>query len=153
MKIESLMTRRVVTVDMDDTLATIRTIFSNTTFHHLLVVGESKLVGVISDRDLLKALSPKLDTAAETERDRASLNKKAHQIMTRNPVVLGEQASIKEALTIFNQHSISCIPIVNTNGEPVGILSWRDILREWGNKLIAGQGSDGEEDGKSQPGA
>ena len=129
MKIEKIMTKNVVTVKMDDTLGKVKEIFSNNMFHHLLVVEDKKLFGVISDRDLLKALSPSIDTPAETRQDLASLNRKAHQIMTRGPIALNENAQLNEAVELFNQHKISCIPIVNLDDLPVGILSWRDIMR------------------------
>lgn len=51
------MSRKVVTVAPDDSLEKVRALFAQ--FHfHLLVVGERQLLGVVSDRDLLKALSP-----------------------------------------------------------------------------------------------
>jgi len=129
MKVEKIMSKNVVTVEMDDTLGKVKDIFSDNMFHHLLVVENKKLFGVISDRDLFKSLSPKIDTAAETAKDLAFLHRKAHQIMSRNPIALNESATVKEAVEVFNQHKISCIPITDNNGIPVGILSWRDIMR------------------------
>ncbi len=129
MKIEKIMSQSVVSVETDDTLKEIKTIFSNTTFHHLLVVRSSKLVGVISDRDLFKSISPNLDTAAETSKDLATLNKKAHQIMSRDPITLDKNADIFEAVDVFNKNRISCIPIVDQDNRPLGILSWRDIFK------------------------
>ena len=124
-----IMSETVVTVEMDDSLAVIKEIFDNTGFHHLLVVESDKLLGVISDRDLLKALSPNIGTLSETVRDLASLNKRAHQIMTRKAVTLGPDAAIVDAIEIFNTHNISCIPVVDEQNKPVGIISWRDILK------------------------
>ena len=124
-----IMSKTVVTVEMDDSLAVIKEIFDNTGFHHLLVVESDKLLGVISDRDLLKALSPNIGTLSETVRDLASLNKRAHQIMTRKAVTLGPDAAIFDAIKIFNTHNISCIPVVDEQNKPVGIISWRDILK------------------------
>jgi acetoin utilization protein AcuB len=56
MDIESIMSREVVTLSMDDSLRTIREIFVNTGFHHLLVVEKDRLCGVISDRDLWRGV-------------------------------------------------------------------------------------------------
>jgi len=123
------MSTSVVTVDMDESLAHVKSIFESTAFHHLLVVDNTKLMGVISDRDLLKSISPNVDTVAATTKDLATLNKRAHQIMTRKPIVLNESATVIDAVMIFNDQSISCIPIVNTDQEPVGIVSWRDIIK------------------------
>jgi acetoin utilization protein AcuB len=123
------MTKKVVTVEMDDSLRMVKDIFDHTRFHHLLVVEACKLCGVISDRDLLKALSPTMGTMAETLKDDAILNRKAHQIMTRKPIVLEAQMDIYEAIALFNSHSVSCIPIVDTSYKVQGILSWRDIFK------------------------
>lgn len=130
MSVEEIMSHTVVTVLMDDSLKIVKEIFDNTEFHHLLVVESNKLCGVISDRDLLKNLSPHIGTVNETPRDTASINKRAHQIMTRKPVTLEKKAEIIDAIKIFNEKNISCIPIVNNDFKPVGILSWRDILKE-----------------------
>jgi len=129
MRIEEIMNKGIVTVGMDDSLKTVKEIFDNLRFHHLLVVESGELVGVISDRDLLKALSPNIGTAAETVRDSATLKKKVHQIMTRKPVTLGPNAGIHEAVDIFNNYNISCIPVIDFDNKPVGIMSWRDILK------------------------
>ncbi len=122
------MTTTLVSVEMDDPLQAIKHIFENTNFHHLLVVSDDKLIGVISDRDLLKAISPYVDTSSETSRDSATMNKRAHQIMSRNPTTLHPGATIQDAIKLFNMHTISCIPVIDKSQKPVGIISWRDIL-------------------------
>jgi acetoin utilization protein AcuB len=132
-----MMTARVVTVEMDDRLEVVRQIFDRLNFHHLLVVGESKkLVGVVSDRDLLKALSPNVGSVAETARDLATLNKRVHQIMSRTLFTLHPHAAVTEAVQLFLHQRISCIPIVDDGFKPVGILSWRDVMKSLlpGNK-------------------
>jgi acetoin utilization protein AcuB len=124
------MTARVVTVEMDDRLDVVKKIFDTLNFHHLLVIDDNRtLKGIVSDRDLLKALSPYVGSAAENARDIATLNKRVHQIMSRNPVTLQRQASMDEAMQLFLEHRISCIPIVDKDFRPVGILSWRDIFK------------------------
>ena len=129
MLIDRIMSKPVVTVTLDHTLSEVKKIFENAKFHHLLVVEKGKLYGVISDRDLLKSISPFIGTIQETVYDKHTLNKKVHQIMSRKPITLTHLADVYEAISLFNQHSISCIPIVDETGTPVGIVSWRDILR------------------------
>jgi len=129
MDVRQIMTSRVVTVEMDDRLEAVKEIFDHVHFHHLLVVAGGKLCGVISDRDLLRVLSPNLGTVRETVKDAAALNRRAHQIMTRDPVTLPPEASLQEAIGVFNTHRISCIPIVAPDGAPVGLVSWRDIFK------------------------
>jgi acetoin utilization protein AcuB len=120
---------------MDDKLSAVKELFDRLKFHHLLVVESGKLVGVVSDRDLLRALSPKLGTISESEKDAATLNKRVHQVMTRNPFSLHPEAAVQDAVDLFDAHRISCIPIVNIDNQPVGMLSWRDILKALATRL------------------
>lgn len=135
MKIKSLMSTNVVTVKLDDPIGKVKEIFEALGFHHLLVVEDEKLFGIISDRDLLKAISPKVDTAAATTQDLATLNKRAHQIMSSKPLCLKAESSVREAINLFNENKISCIPVVNEKNNPVGIVSWRDIMKVLSNKI------------------
>ena len=129
MNIEEIMSKDLVTIGMDDSLKTVKAIFDNASIHHLLVVESDKLFGVISDRDLLKALSPNIGTLAETNRDTIALNKRVHQLMTSKLVTLTPDAEISDVIEIFNNHDVSCIPVVDDKDKPVGIISWRDILK------------------------
>ena len=138
MKLGEIMTSRLVTVELDDSLATVKQIFDSVRFHHLLVIGsDKKLRGIISDRDLLRAISPYVGTVAENARDSATLKKRAHQIMTRSPVTLRPDASLADATQLLLDRRISCIPIVDAGFRAVGIVSWRDILRSLPGSLGA----------------
>lgn len=122
------MSKDLVTVHVDDNLWMVKQLFEESGFHHLIVVGEDKLIGIISDRDYLKAISPRIDTVTETAKDVETLNKTVQQIMTSNVITLTPDTDVYDAIDIFNNHKISCIPIVDDD-KPVGIVSWRDILR------------------------
>lgn len=129
MQIAEIMTSRIVTVTMDDSLTVVKEIFDNLKFHHLLVTESEKLVGILSDRDLLKAMSPFVGTGAENSRDTATLNRKVHQIMTRKPVTLKPCAQIDDAIELFISQRVSCVPVIDDGGRAVGILSWRDVMK------------------------
>jgi len=129
MNVQDIMSKRIVTVELDDKLSTVKDVFDQMKFHHLLAVEEGKLYGVVSDRDLLRALSPYIGSTVETPRDLATLNKRVHQIMTRKPITLRPDAKVADAIALFLGHGISCIPIVDDEFRPVGILSWRDVLK------------------------
>lgn len=114
LRISDVMTSAVVTIQIDDTLQTVKEIFDNTHFHHLPVLGEGsvsdgKLRGAVSDLDLLKALSPNIGTAAEILKDLSCLNKKVHQVMTRKLITLKAAADIYNAIAIFNRHRVSLL--------------------------------------------
>ena len=128
-KVENIMSRQVVSVGMDETLKEVREIFEHVRFHHILVVDDGRLMGVISDRDLLKAVSPYASTQSEHPRDAATLRKKAHQIMTRKPITIAVDGSVLQAIKCFIDDKVSCLPVLNHDGSVAGILTWRDILK------------------------
>jgi acetoin utilization protein AcuB len=49
--------------------------------------------------------------------------------MSRKPITLRPDADVAEAIKLFLNHPVSCIPIVDGEFQPVGIVSWRDILK------------------------
>ena len=129
MIVDSLMTTRVVTVHLDDKLTKLQEIFINTRVHHVLVAENGRLRGVITDRDFFKAVSPYIGTPAETTHDTATINKKAHQVMSRNPVTIKAGSNIREAVSLIYQHGVTCLPILNDEDKIAGILTWRDVFR------------------------
>ncbi|QQD17896.1 CBS domain-containing protein [Spongiibacter nanhainus] len=129
MKLADIMSKPVVTVEMDDRLSEVRRLLDSCHFHHLLVVDAGLLVGVISDRDLLRAISPNLGTAAESAGDLATLNKRAHQIMSRDPITVSAEDTVTDAVDLLCQHAISCLPVVSAENKPLGVVSWRDLMR------------------------
>lgn len=138
MRLDSIITRRVVTVEMDDTLATLWEIFHHVRFHHLLVVEDDELRGIISDRDLLKASSPFVNTLAEQKRDLMILRKRAHQIMTRKPITITKEAISEDAVRLMLRENISCLPVVSSDGQIEGILTWKDLLRVYSDQAAVG---------------
>lgn len=124
-----LMTRHVVTVSMDDSLAKVRELFERFKFHHLVVEEQGRVVGVISDRDLLKNISPFLGKFDERTQDANSLKKKVHQTMTRALIVATPDMPIQEVGLLMTQNRISCVPIVNKQMKIEGIITARDILK------------------------
>ena len=117
---------------MDDSLETIRDILDTVPFHHLLVVHDNKLVGIISDRDILRFLDQFLQTTFVSKDTMDILeNKKAHQIMTHHPITADKDTSVEVAIKIMLKNNISCLPVVAPDGAIQGILTWRDILKSY----------------------
>lgn len=129
MQLKDIMQPKVVTVTADGSLWEVKMLFENTKFHHLLVTDDKKLVGVVSDRDYLKAASPNLNQQATTAADGATLNQRVSSIMSTQLKTLAAEDSILDAITLFNQANISCIPIVDHEMNIKGIISWRDIMK------------------------
>ena len=124
-----IMSSKVVTVEMDDSLEVIRDIFRKVKFHHLIVVDGKKIVGIITDRDLLKAISPYVDTMSETNRDRATLEKRVHQIMSHYPVTVKKSCQIRTAAKLMLDRRVSCLPVTMPDGILGGVVTWKDVFR------------------------
>ena len=129
MIVNEIMTTKVITIEMDATLGQIQKIFEKHKFHHLLIVEDGELIGIISDRDVLKEISPHINTLSEDSRDRQTLKKKAHQIMSRKLITVEPDTLVDDAASIMFKKNISCLPVVSPSGNIDGILSWKDILK------------------------
>lgn len=128
--IENIMTSPVGTVSMDASAGTIKEVFDHSGYHHLIVIGdEGECAGVISDRDLLKNLSPFIGKLGERTSDINCLKRRAHQIMTRQLVAVRAQTSLRAAARVMLDHRISCLPVVDAKKHCIGIVTMRDIVR------------------------
>lgn len=132
MTVENLMSRDVVTVVPDTALMEIRRRLHERGFHHLLVVENSTLLGVISDRDVLKAISSFLDTYGEEHRDVQTLSRPARDIMRTDPITVRLGTGIEEAAHLLLDHDISSLPVVEETGL-VGIVTTKDLLSHYAN--------------------
>lgn len=126
--VRDVMTKRVVTVELDVTLAEIKSVFDQSHFHHLVVVNGNKTAGVISDRDVLKSLSPFVGTISERAVDAHTLQRRAHQIMTRKPITTHPDVTLRQAVELMLQKNVSCLPVVE-NDHLVGIVTLKDIIK------------------------
>ena len=105
-------------------------LFNEHHFHHLLVVQGRELLGIISDRDLLKAVSPHIGTLSETDRP-ATLNKRVHQIMSRKLITPQPTRLWKPQPDCCLSIACPASPSSQRQGFSKGIITWRDLLREY----------------------
>jgi acetoin utilization protein AcuB len=130
MKIEILMNTDLLSLSMDSTLIKAKELFEQNKVHHLIVTDDDGLLaGIITDRDLYKHLSPTVGTSQETHRDTTLMQKRLHQIMERNLITTQPHHSLNEAVVLLHDNHVSCLPVVNKKNKPIGIITWRDIIK------------------------
>ena len=129
MSLSKVMSKNLITLEIDDNLSKAKAIFDQHNIHHILIICDKQLVGIVTDRDLYKHLSPTIGTKNETPRDHSMLQKKLHLIMNRNLITAKKETSLNDAVLLFYDNHISCLPIVDDSMQPLGIISWRDILK------------------------
>ncbi len=84
-----------------------------------------RLVGVITDGDLRRALQPGGGGSPRS----SLLSRAAAEVMTRDPRTIGPDALAAEALRLMNERAITALFVVDAAGAPVGILHVHDLLR------------------------
>jgi acetoin utilization protein AcuB len=140
MKAKDIMSSPPVTVSPEEKLWAVKRIFEKHHFHHVLVVEQGKLTGVMSDRDYLKSVSPNVKNGALTSTDLNNMNRKVHQIMSHKLVTIKPDDQVMTAVMLFNEHKISCLPVVDGE-KAVGIVSWRDVMRFLQDRVLAKKSS------------
>jgi acetoin utilization protein AcuB len=128
MFVSDIMTKNPVSIDLDQSVEDMRRLLRKFPVHHLLVVDAKRLVGIISDRDLLGALSPFLGTPVERREDVATLRKRVHQIMSRQPFTVTESTAVEECARLMLTRRVSCLPVVRGDLVPVGVVTSHDVL-------------------------
>ena len=129
MQCRDVMTQHVITVNMDESVWVVRDLFEEHRFHHLIVLDNGQVAGIVSDRDLCKNLSPFIGNPhMERPQDERLLSRKVHQIMSRHPVVVAENTPIEQAAKLILEHRVGCLPVVSDSGRLHGIVTWRDLL-------------------------
>lgn len=127
--IRDFMTSPVSTISMDDSIMSAKALFDRRRFHHAVVLEHRRAVGVVSDRDILKVISPFVgNEMMERPQDAETLKKHVHQIMTRALVTIGQDETAAAAAKKMLRERVSCLPVVDGRGAPLGIVTLRDIV-------------------------
>jgi acetoin utilization protein AcuB len=129
MTVAEIMTTKVICASMDDTLDGIRKVLQMNHCHHIPIVEGNRLVGIVSDRDVLKDLSPEADMEGADNHALNTLKKKAHQIMSRKVITISPEDSVEEAAVAMLEKKFSCMPVLERSGAVIGIVTKTDILK------------------------
>jgi CBS domain-containing protein len=116
MRVSEIMTKAAVIDHGDDTLAeAARKMWKQQTGSLLVMEGED-LVGIVTERDVLKAVA----SGARMEETRVS------EVMSKDLVTVGPGTSLREAAKVMADRWIRHLPVVD-GGKLVGVISQRDL--------------------------
>jgi acetoin utilization protein AcuB len=141
MFVSKSMTRKVITIDKDDSIFEAQEKMVQHRIRHLPVVDkENQLIGILTDRDIRSALPFSLfkDPASEKEKEKLSALK-IKDIMTENPTTISPLYTIQDALLLIQKLRVGALPVVDERGKLKGIISVRDLLRAFINVLGIGE--------------
>jgi CBS domain-containing protein len=112
---------RVVVGHEEDTVSDALSLFKQFDVHHLPIVSNNKVIGIVSSTDLLELFktSPLEDPAEIT----------LGSIMTKQPRVVSREAPAREVITILAHAHYHSLPVVDPSGEIWDIITTRDLVR------------------------
>ncbi len=130
MIISRRMTRNPVTATPEMSVGEASELMKREKIHRLPVLDKDKiLVGIITEKDVLYA-SPSPATSLSIHEMVYLLSKlKVKDLMTRDVVTITEDTTVEEAARLMVDRDLSCLPVVNAKGTPVGIVTKSDMFR------------------------
>ena len=110
----------VVTAGPRETVYEIARLMNENNVGSVVITEEARPVGIVTDRDLvLRVVSRDLDPRTTAVRE----------IMTRDLITVREDIGIYDAMGCARSEGVRRLPIVNGDGELVGIITVDDIIR------------------------
>ena len=136
-KVRDYMSEKVVSIPLDETMKLADDIMSLGHIRHLPVVKAGLLVGVVSQRDLLRSSLTTLLEHSDTDRELFQESIKVSEIMTPMARTIMPDSPISEAARIMLKHKISCLPVVSENRdrEMIGLITETDLLQAFLDQL------------------
>ncbi|UCF83033.1 MAG: CBS domain-containing protein [Desulfobacteraceae bacterium] len=129
MLVMNWMNKKIVTIDVKDSMQDAITLLKEHDIRMLPVMKKGKLVGVVTDRDL-KRTSASDVTMLEIHELLYLLAKiKVEEIMTKNPITVPFDYTVEEAAEVLLTNKISGAPVVDHEGQIVGTIAQTDIFR------------------------
>jgi len=123
------MSSDVESVSADDSLRSITVIIQIRKIRHLPVVDDDgKLVGIVTDRDVKRALPSPLSPSAAGEYDEIVDTTTVERVMTKEPFTVPSGSSLFEATLQMSELKIGGLPVVD-DGELVGMITMSDAIR------------------------
>lgn len=116
-RVRDVMTRSLVTLEEKDDLSKADTVLGLARIRHLPVVRGDTLVGLVTHRDILRAVTAKAETPV-----------RAADIMTKDVRTIAPDARLAQAARQLLEQKIGCLPVVE-DGRLVGLVTEADLVR------------------------
>ena len=133
MLVRNWMSKKVITIDENDSMQTAMKLLKAHDIRMLPVMKGDKLVGVLTDRDIKRA-SASDATALEIHELIFLISQiKAKEIMSKNPITVPPDFTLEETAEVLLKNKISGAPVVDQVGKIVGTITQTDLF----NSLIS----------------
>ena len=121
-EVADVMTGKVVTLSPHHSFNDVANLMNDRYFRHCVVIDQAgAVVGVISDRDILRSLA----------RNPNSRSKSLDQIMTKQPITVKRNTPIIDAVGKMLAKRINCLPVIDDEARVCGIVTSTDLLKSY----------------------
>jgi CBS domain-containing membrane protein len=130
--VADIMTKDVLFLQEEDNLSQIGQTMDRFSLRHLPVVDRGRLVGLVTHRDVLRLAVSELsdnDQFRQERQRRLVENTFVAKIMTRRPRTVFPDTPVLEAAEILVESKFGCLPVVDSQGNLVGIVTEHDFLK------------------------
>ena len=125
--VRDFMTARPVTIGPSARLLDAALLMRRSGMRHLPVVDGDRLLGILTDRDLQRCAPSRLIPISEDDYNAVFENTTVDRVMCRGPRSIVATTLLSEAITVFQQARVGCLPVLE-EGKLVGILTRWDLI-------------------------
>lgn len=127
MAVNDFMTRKVIYISPDTTIAHAADLMREQDIHRLPVIENDRLVGLVTEGTIAEA-SPSKATSLSIYEMNYLLNKtKVKDVMIRDVHTVSQFASLEDAVYLMYKYKVGILPVVD-NGQMSGVITDRDVF-------------------------
>ena len=123
------MTKNPITITPETKIDEAANLMKTRGFRRLPVVEDGKLVGFISDRDIMRVAPSPATTLSKWEINSLLAKISVADIMQKNVISVKSDATIEEAALLMYKNRIGGMPVVSSVGAVVGVITETDIFK------------------------
>lgn len=140
MAVKDFMTRKVVYVSPDTTVAHTADMMREQGLRRLPVIENDRLVGVVTERTMAEASPSKVTSLSIYEMNYLLNKTKIRDIMTRDVVTVSPYASLEDAVYAMMKNQVGILPVVEA-GQVFGVITEKDVFKAF--LEVSGYGEEG----------
>lgn len=140
MAVKDFMTRKVVYVSPDTTVAHTADMMREQGLRRLPVIENDRLVGVVTERTMAEASPSKVTSLSIYEMNYLLNKTKIRDIMARDVVTVSPYASLEDAVYAMMKNQVGILPVVEA-GQVFGVITEKDVLKAF--LEVSGYGEEG----------
>lgn len=125
--VRDVMSTQLSTIPQDASLLMAALAMRRDSIRHLPVVEGVRLVGVISERDILRLSPSLLGKVDQEEYNTMFQTTQVWRAMNKNPKTVPPDMPVREAISLMLEHKLGCLPVVDGDCL-VGIVTRTDLM-------------------------